>query len=366
MSASSTDDEEHVLPGAAASEDTQTGDTGSDDSSSSDSTSADSSAASAPAGTQDDNKPKSIADAVRAALDSGKEQSSSSGDSEEGTGKAADPNAVKPAEGEEEELGDLTEEELNSYKGKTQRRFRQLDGKNKALTAEIEQIKPMADLGTTIKGMADNANLTREDVNTGFNIMTLMRNDPIKAYEALTPIYDVLCAMVGIKLPDDLQQQLTEGKITAERAQELSRLRAKTGLDTAYAKEREEREAKKASDDNASQIATVVQDVGKAVTDWETRWQKSDPDYARKQSRVMDAIDLELLKREKNGTLPTNVKDALAICNGVKTKVEAEFKKLLPKKSNTPIKHVEGNGAMNDSKPVPTSSRDAIVQALGH
>ncbi len=363
MSDSSTDDED-ALPGAVATEATQGGDTGQNDSSSS--TAAAPSEDSATSGKQDDNKPKSIADAVRAALDQGKEQSSGSGESEDKTGTSGAAGDAEAKPGEEEELGDLTEEELNSYKGKTQRRFRQLDGKNKVLTAELEQFKPMAELGTTIKGMADKANLTREDVNTGFAIMDMMRNDPIKAYDALTPIYEALCSIVGVRLPADLQEQVTKGEITQDRAQELSRLRAATGLNTNRSKEQDERATKAAETESANKVAAVVADVGKAVTDWETRWQKSDPDYAHKQSRVMDAIDLELLRRRDAGTLPANVKDALAICNAVKTKVEAEFKKILPKKSQTPINHVAGNGAMNGSKPVATSSRDAILQALGH
>jgi len=361
MSESSTDDEGKVIAGAAVSENAQDSSIGSE-SSSEEGLPAAPSADSATAGKQDDNKPKSIADAVRAALDQGKEQSSGSGDSEDEKG-ATDPKAAKEQTGEEEDLGDLTEEELNSYKGKTQRRFKQLDGKNRALSAELEQVKPLADLGFAIKGMADRSNLSREDINTGFNIMDLMRNNPVKAYEALSPIYETLRQIVGAQLPPDLQEQVTAGEINAERAQELSRLRAKSGLDAAYSKEREVRAENHATEEHTRHVQTVADDVGRAVTKWENSWQASDPDYARKQSRVMDAIDLELLKREKTGTLPTNVKEALAICSGVKTKVEAEFKKILPRK-NTTIEHVTGNGATNGSKPAATSSRDAIMQSL--
>lgn len=360
MLESSTDDE--ALPGVAASGETQSGDTGSGSSSS---TQADTSADSAPAGTQDDNKPSNIADAVRAALSKGKEQSSGSGESEEDILDPAAPIDAKAKEGEDEDLGDLTDEELNSYKGKTQRRFKQLDGKNKALLVELEQTKPLIELGSSIKRMADKANLTKEDINTGFNIMDLMRNNPKEAYTALKPIYEALCGIVGVILPPDLQQQVAEGKITEPAAKELSMLRNSTGLSAAQQKEQKDREARVAQEAVTQQFETLKVDVGKAATEWENRWKASDPDYAHKQSRVLEGVELEIYKRAQAGTLPTTVKDAIAMCNTVKAKVESEMKKLLPKKT-TPINHITGNGAMNGSKPVPTSSKDAIMQSLGH
>lgn len=357
MSESSNDDE--ALPGVAASEEIHSGDTGQESSS----PQVESPAESTPATQKDDNKPKDMAAAVRAALDLGKEQSSGSGEDEDKDPKASGEAQATP--GVEEPLGDMTEEELNSYKGKTHRRFKQLDTRNKALAAELEQSKPMAELGSTIKNMAAKANLSREDLNTGFNVMRLMRNDPVQAYEALTPIYQALCDIVGAKLPGNLQEQVNSGALTVEAAQEMSRLRAAQGLRLASDKEQQARSSREAEEARMQDIAKLSADVGTAVSDWETRWKKSDPDYAHKQSRVLDAIDLELLKRKDAGTLPSTVKDALAMCDAIKTKVDNELKKLLPKR-NTPIDHVTGNGAMNGSKPVPKTSREAIAQAVGH
>lgn len=360
MLESSTDEE--ALPGTVAESEIQGGDTGQDDSS----TQADSSAESAPANSEDGNKPKDMAAAVRAALDLGKEHSSGSGENEDKPKEASEEGEAKAKPNEEEELGPLTDEELNSYKGKTRRRFKQLDGQNKALSAQLEQFKPMAELGSAVKGMAEKANLTREDLNTGFKVMDLMKNNPIQAYEVLTPIYKALCDIVGVGvMPDDLQQQLNEGKITPERASELSRLRAAAGFSAARKKSEEERDAKAVQADRVNKANQLAADVGTAVSDWETRWKKADPDYAHKQSRVLDAIDLELMRRKESGKLPTSVKEAIDMCNTVKAKVDAELKKLLPKR-NTPITQVAGNGAMNGSKPVATTSRDAIAQALGH
>ncbi len=358
MSESSNDDE--ALPGVAVVGETQDGNTGEP----APSTQVEQPAESTPAPSQDDNKPKDMAAAVRAALDKGKEQSSGSGENEEKPGEPESAEAKAKA-AEEEPLGELTDEELNSYKGKTRRRFKQLDGQNKALAAEVERVKPMAELGTTIMGMTEKANLTREDLNTGFNVMSLMRNNPVRAYEVLTPIYQTLCDIVGVKLPTDLQEKVTKGEITQENAQELSRLRAATGIAASTAKEQEERATKAAETTRAEEVKTLVVNVGTAVSNWENQKKKSDPDYALKANRILESIELELSKREKTGKLPTTVEDAVAMCDAVKAKVDAELKKILPKK-NTPIDHVAGNGAMNGSKPVPTSSRDAIVQSLGH
>ena len=319
---------------------------------------------------KDDNKPKDIADAVRAALKPKEEQSSGSGEGEEDpAAKPAD--GDKPKEGEEEDLGELTEEELKEYKPKTRRRFEKLDRENKALTAEKAALEPKARGFEAIQNFATNANLSKDDVNTGFEVMRLMRNDPVKAYEVLTPIYQQLQALVGEVLPADLQQQVNEGKITAPHAKELSRLRATSGVNTQTQRQNEER-AQQQRNEEARQAGEKLQtDVGNAITKWDSDWKASDPDYSLKQSRVNEAIELELarataLAREgKPNKLPRSVEEAVKLANEVKKRVEKEMRALLPKK-NTPITPVHGNGVSNGSKPAARDLQEAVRLAVGH
>lgn len=255
-------------------------------------------------------------------------------------------------------------------KPKTQARIKKLLKQTEAQAQEIAAYKPQAETLQRIQQYTSEAGLESQEVNTGFRIMALMKNDPVKAYEALAPIFNTLEALVGVKLPADLQQQVTDGEITQERAQELSRLRAAQGLSHVQqetsAKRTEAANKAKAENEAVQKLST---EVGSATTQWEERQKTSDPDFSLKQSRVMEAIELELLKQlslaEKGqpNTLPTNAQEAVAFCDKIKSKVDSEMKKFIRK---TPITPVIGNGLTNDSKPAPKSIYDAVAQAVGH
>ena len=330
------------------------------------------SAESPTAETQDDNKPKDIADAVRAALTEGKEQPSGSGEGEEDeTPDPAKPaDGAKPKEGEEEDLGELTEDELKSYKPKTRRRFEKLDRENKDLQAQLANVTPEVEGFRKIQEFSKKANLNREDVNTGFEIMRLMKNDPVRAHAVLTPIFRQLEAMVGVVLPPDLQAQVTEGKITPQTAQELSRLRATQHTSTAIQRDNQERTQREQQEQSVQNAQKLQVDVAKAITNWDSSWKASDPDYSLKKSRVDEAIELELTravvlaKEGKPNKLPKTVEEAVALANDVKKRVEKEMRQFIPKRTNT-ITHVSGNGVNNGSKPQPKSVHDAVSMAIG-
>lgn len=353
-------DEDELNTGTNAVDETKAGTEGSESGDSQGSNDAKSPAAE----TQDDKKPANIADAVRAALDSGKEQSSGSGEGEEKPGTKPDPKAAKAGEGEEEELGELTEEELASLKGKTRRRLEQFAKRTKEVEGELAKLKPEADNFRKVQEFVNKARLTPEDVNTGMNIMALMKNDPVTAYEKLTPIYESLKALVGGVLPNDLQVQVTEGKITQAAAQELARLRASTGL-TAQQREQQAKDAEADGQRQQNDASEKLKDdVGNAITEWENRWKASDPDYSLKHARVSEAIELELHRRITAGTLPTNVKDAVKMANEIKAKVEKELLKFVPRKQATgAVPQVPGS--TNNSKPVAKNIHDAVAQAVG-
>jgi len=318
---------------------------------------------------EDENKPKSMLDAVTAALAPKEEQSSGSGE-EEGATKVDPAKAAKAKPGEEE-LGEITDEELNALKPKTRRRFEMFRNQVKTLSAELEQFKAIgadpAAVKTEAEGfrsflkIATEANLSKEEVNTGFNIMNLMKNNPAEAYKQLTPFYQQLQAMVGEVLPADLQQQVNTGEITLGHAKELSILRAATAQrDLQQTKEQASR-AETQKREAAQKAEKLQTDVGTAVTEWEQRQKSIDPDYLLKQSRVVEAVELAIRRANKP---VMSVEEAIKIAESVKKQVDEEFKKLIPRKKAA-IVAVQGTGANNRSRPVPTSTMDAMRQALG-
>jgi hypothetical protein len=321
---------------------------------------------------KDDNKPKDIADAVRAALNPKEEQSSSSGEGE-GEEPETDPAATegdKPAEGEEEDLGELTDEELDKYKPKTKRRFEKLRAELKDRDTKISDLEPEAKAFRDITTFAKQSNLSPEDVNTGFEVMRLMRNDPIRAYQVLTPIYTELQAIAGEILPADLQEQVNTGQIALPAAKELSRLRATQGVQTNMQKQNEERAIQRQNEEAQQATESLKHGVVTAITDWESQWKASDPDYSLKSSRVNEAIELELTRAAnlaragKPNNLPRTVEEAVKLANEVKKRVEKELRAFVPKRNN-PIVHVTGNGVTNGSKPQVNDMRGAVLAGLG-
>jgi hypothetical protein len=111
--------------------------------------------------------------------------------------------------------------------------------------------------------------------------------------------------------------------------------------------------------------------VATAITKWESDWKASDPDYSLKQSRVSEAIELELsrataLAREgKPNNLPRNVEEAVKLANEVKKRVEKEMRAYIPKR-NQPINHITGNGVTNGSKPAARNMQEVVRLAVGH
>lgn len=322
---------------------------------------------------KDDNKSLGIADAVRAALEPKKEQSSGSGE-EEGEGeddKSATPGTgdKKPEEGEGED-DNLTKEEFQALKPKTQRRIEKLARQNTDLTTRNAELEPKAQALDAFHQITKNANLNKEDVNTIFHIGGLMKNDPVKAWEVLKPIVAQLQVIVGEVLPKDLKDQVTGGKITPEAAQELSRLRAERGVNTTNQQQNAEREKRDRNARAAEAVQTLQSDVGTAISKWENDWKASDPDYSLKSSRVSEAIELELnraiilAKEGKPNNLPRSVEEAVKMANDIKKRVEKEMRQFLPKR-NIPLTHVTGNGVTNGSKPIPKNMNDVVRFAVG-
>lgn len=334
------------------------------------------SAGSPAAENQDDNKPADMAAAVRAALAGGKEQSSGSGEGE-GAEKPADPKAAKEAKapGDDEDKAELSKEEFNALKPKTKRRMEYLHRELTKVSGELDQFKALgadaAAVEADVKGfrsilsLATQANLSKEEVNTGFNIMNLMKNNPEECLKQLTPFYRALQAQVGELLPQDLHDKVTRGELPLPAAKELARLRAKDGLNTNQRQVEQQRTTETRNREIQAADAKLQTDVGKAITDWETRQKSTDPDYSRKQNLILQAVTLEANERRAAGKPIKSVEEAVQMANDIKKKVEAEIRKFVqPKK--TAITPVQGKGATNGSKPVPASSRDAIMQALGH
>lgn len=311
-------------------------------------------------GTQD--VKKDLTDAVSAALLKTPEQASGSSkeksEKDESTDKKVDDEGKVEGDATDE---DLSPEDLQRLNAKTKKRITGLVGRVKTQGAEIERLKPLADNYEQMQSFVRGANLSGTDVNTGFEIMALMKNDPDAAYEKVLPIFIQLANMVGAgKLPDDIAADVERGIVPPERAREIARLRAREGL----AKHRNT--VRQTADTEQRQIQAqqeAAQRVASAITGWEVQWKKSDTDYAKKSGWVKDKFVAALTERTKKGEQITP-ESAVALLNEVRTAVETQMKSFLPPPRSQPGPSPLANNGRPPAAPKPKSFEDVIGQAL--
>lgn len=289
----------------------------------------------------------------------------------EDDGRSSEEDKSKKAEADkkakdqaDDDFEDFTPEERKHLKKATAERFDKLKGlyreskeKVTQLSAQVEQATVEAGYYRKFVGYLDENNLSQDDANNLFYIGALMRNDPVKALEVITPYYQTLLEMTGNVLPPDLQQQVKQGYITKEAALELSRHRATGQTTKVIQSERESRQQQQEVDRQQKNVASMQT----AIADWEKQWSSSDPDYAKKKDRVLDRVELLLVRAQKNGTLPKTVDEAVKLANQAKNEIEADFKKMVPQRKQ--VRTVDG-GSSASSQPEAKNTADVIRRTL--
>jgi hypothetical protein len=294
---------------------------------------------------------KSFLDTVVEAMEPEKAPDSDDTDEEAG----ADPAAEAQAEAGDVD-SDPTEEELSQYKPKTRKRIEALLETKRDLTTKLEQQTPQVEAFNQVVGFMREADLNAEEVNLLFEAGKALKQDPFKALEIIQPIFEQLQQITGGILPADLQEDVRQGVISEDRARELAALRGVTAVkDTAL-----QRTTQQAEQQNAQQRHTaLVGEVRTAISSWEQKASKADPDFAKKQGRIMKEIELSVLK---NG-FPKDSAAAVQVAVQAHRTVSDELRALAPKKpAVTPI---TGHPASAASRPEPKSTLDAINAAWG-
>lgn len=276
-----------------------------------------------------DAKPTSLLDAVKAAS---KADAAAQSSSEAKTEDKPETLAEEPkAEGEKPE--DTPEEKLPFHKHP---RWMQM---NRAL----KDLEPKAQAFEKIAKITSDAGLSSEDVDNGFEIMSLIKRDPAKALEALRPIMHALEGITGARLPDDLQQRVVQGRADPETAQELAQARYLQSQQV----QRQEHEAVQAQQRAASAMASTV-------TALEQQWQATDVDYAKKAPLVM-AQARSLMAEYGN---PANVEQATQLVNEAKRRVDESVRALAPARPQ--VRTLTGGAVAPRATPRPTTLADAV------
>lgn len=273
----------------------------------------------------------------------------------------------KAADAPKPEPTEISDEEMKSYPAKTQKRIRELLDQRRSeyeahaqTKAELDQLKPMAERYQAIENFRVESDLSTDEMATGFEIMRLLKQDPVKALQSLRPYVTSLEQITGEALPADLQAEVDRGVISRERAQELSKARSAAMLQQqAY----ERANARAADLEKKQSTETQAREQRDAMNAWDAVQMQSDPDYKHIRHFMLPEIHALMAQQR-----PSNTVELTAILNRAKENVvtrlrSAGFARREQKPPVDPVRPVVGNSAPATSK-APENVRDIIDTVL--
>lgn len=211
-----------------------------------------------------------------------------------------------------------------------------------------ENYKRMTDF-MTVSG------LSGEEVGEGFDVMALMKHDPVKAKAKLEEYLGQINLYLGETLSPDLRQKVETGALDEASAKELhlARVRAQTQETRATQAERTVQQ---------TEVQTRVTSAANAVTAWERNLMARDPDYATKQMLVQDRFKVLVAEKGSRG-FPQTPEAAVAIAQQALTDVEKTLRPVL-QKTRTATKPIASQTASVSEQPRPKTVREAVSRGL--
>lgn len=307
---------------------------------------ADASAVSSTAG----DKPKSILEAVQAAA---KDKGGAAPAPTAGSDAAKQGGESDGKDPKDELSGDPTEEELQQVAPRTAQRIKQLLTQRNEERDRAKALEPDAVVGKQVTEFVARAGLSADEVNQGFEVMRLIKQDPYKAEQVLGQYVDSLRAAIGKgTLPDDLQQAVNDGRITQDLASEIAQNRAKAKFAQGQL---EQTQQQTAEERQQRAHETHVNKVSAAVSKLNATLQASDPDYKLKEGPLLREVERRILREG----FPKTEEAAVELVKAALKDIDAEFARIRPA-SVKPITPITGGGSNSSAKPAPTTMLEAL------
>lgn len=150
-----------------------------------------------------------------------------------------------------------------------------------------------------VQGFLQQNGLSADEAADVLLLRAQMKTDPAAAWKTLKPLVQQLLIDTGEVLPADLQQEVRAGRITKERAVEISRLRAgQQSSQKAAAFQREQSQR--------NQALQAQQAIQQGVAEWERSTRSRDPDF----DAMQEDIQKEVLWLQRRDGMPTTAEGA--------------------------------------------------------
>lgn len=256
---------------------------------------------------------KSLTDAVLAALDepegsptSTEQPGTDAAKAEASTSDDADKADESDSEGSPDKT-ELTDEEMSQLNARTRTRIedlltqrREMGEELRTVKASVDEMRPAAENYGKIQQFLRDNDLTPQDAGQALSLAGLMVTNPAEAFRRLQPIYAQLAQIAGATLPSDLAEDVRLGRITQERALELSQSRAaaaqgqKSAARTAQRDQaRQSEEAREREVESRKQHAAAMSKVGDTLA---AEKAQTDPDWKLKEPLMVDALEADIAR----------------------------------------------------------------------
>lgn len=252
-----------------------------------------------------------------------------------------------------------SEEDLKRFHPKTRERFEKLTGVLKEARAKADEFSEKAQHFDKTMEYLRGTGLEADEVQNTLALGSLIkRGDPLKALEALEPIYQEVRRRAGAELPADLKEQVNLGYLSENHARELMRARVS---DQYKSQQLQEVERQQAAERETRAREAVVETATGASGQWEASKRSTDPDFNLKQGRIAELVELEVHRRLRAGNWTPGKQDIVEICEAAHKKATDEIRKLQPPPKQ--IIPVTGSASPRTA-PAPKSYMDVINGVL--
>lgn len=193
----------------------------------------------------------------------------------------------------------------------------------KELLTERDSFKTRAEQYDKVDTYMKQNQLSPSEVAEGFQVMSLLKHNPVEAYKVLSGHLSRLAPLVGETLPDDISKRVDSGDVDIESAKELAKARAQANL---LAQQQTLANAERQNYEYAEKQTTIKN----SVVAWEDSIKQRDPDYSAKQRFVMDKVRL-MVQNEQ----PNTPQDAINLVERAYADVNEAMKSFIPKRTQT-------------------------------
>lgn len=221
----------------------------------------------------------------------------------------------------------------------------------KELLTERDSFKSRAEQYDKVETYMHQNQLTPQEVAEGFQVMSLLKHNPVEAYKVLSGHLSRLAPLVGETLPEDIEMRVNNGDVDIESAKELAKARAHTQLLT---QQQTLAHAERQNYEYAEKQTTIKN----SVMAWEDSVKQRDPDYSAKQKFVMDKVRL-IIQNEQ----PQSAQEAINIVERAYNDVNEAMKSFIPKRNQTVM--TSSNSSVSAS-PHPKTLLDVIKYAAAN